>query len=299
MQYNKPPLSVPDQISLLESRGLSFPDKARAEHYLSNISYYRLRAYMMPFQTPNESNHTFAEGTTFDNVLNLYLLDRELRILIFDAIERLEVALRCQIIHQFALAHGAHWYEDPSLYWNNYYYSTHLSKLDHEMERSNEVFIKHYYNKYTSPQRPPAWMSLEVATMGLLSNIFRSLKNTSEKKAIAHHFQLGYPKILESWMHSISYVRYICAHHSRLWNRTLTIKPKLPHVTRQPWLNSNAAIADNKFYAILCCIFYLLKVINPTTSFKDKLQSLLAEYPDTDISKMGLTPDWEFEPLWS
>lgn len=298
MQFIKPPLKIHDQIALLEARGMSIPDKARAEHYLSNISYYRLRAYMMPFQSPNDPEHNFREGTTFDKVLDLYVFDRELRLLVFDAIERIEVALRTQIIHQFAIIYGSHWFEEPSIYRSNYHYSKNLGKLDDEISRSNEVFIKHYNGKYTNPHRPPAWMSLEVTTMGLLSKIFQNLKDTREKKEIARHFQLGHPKILESWMHSISYVRNICAHHSRLWNRTLTISPTLPKVTRQQWLSSNENVADNKFYAALCCIYYLLKVVNPTTSFREKLVDLIGQYPSLDIAKMGFIEGWSEEPLW-
>jgi abortive infection bacteriophage resistance protein len=48
MQYTKPALLISEQITLLEGRGLVVSDKVKAEHYLSNISYYRLRAYMSP-----------------------------------------------------------------------------------------------------------------------------------------------------------------------------------------------------------------------------------------------------------
>jgi abortive infection bacteriophage resistance protein len=299
MEFTKPPLKIEDQINLLKARGMKIPDVARAEHYLKNISYYRMRAYMMPFQNPDDPEHKFEEGTTFDHVLNLYVFDRELRLLVFDAIERIEVALRTQIIHQFAITYGSHWFEDSAIYRSNHHYGKNLTKLDEEINRSNEVFIKHYQNKYTKPKRPPAWMSLEVTTMGLLSKIFQNLKDTGEKKKIADHFMLGHPKVLESWMHSISYIRNICAHHSRLWNRTLTIRPTLPNVTKQSWLNSNDTVVDNKIYAVLCCIYYMMKVVNPTTSFKVGLQNLFTEYPQVDISRMGFDKNWSEEPLWS
>jgi len=50
MNYNKPPLSFSDQISKLQSRGLRINSIPDAEHYLRNISFYRLRAYSYPFQ---------------------------------------------------------------------------------------------------------------------------------------------------------------------------------------------------------------------------------------------------------
>ena len=299
MQYKKPPLPLNDQIALLESRGLIVPDKARATHYLSNISYYRLRAYMMPFQIPDDPHHAFKPGTTFSHVLDLYIFDRELRLLMLDAIERIEVAFRTQIIYQYALSFGSHWYENANLFRDKIYHERHLSKLDDELSRSNEVFIQHYYGKYSYPVRPPAWMALEITTMGLLSKFFQTLQLSKEKKNISRHFKVSHPFILESWIHSLSYARNICAHHSRLWNRTLTIKPKLPNRTTEPWLASNTYISDKKFYALLCCTYYLLKVINPDTSFKNNLKDLINKYPMADVSQMGFTVDWEAEPLWT
>ncbi|MFN8304424.1 MAG: Abi family protein [Saprospiraceae bacterium] len=193
MRYRKPPLPVSDQITLLENRGLLIPDHAKAAHYLSNISYYRLRAYTYPFQNNQDPNHPFRPGTTFDQILDVYLFDRALRILVFDAIERIEIALRTQIIHQFALIHGSHWHENPALYNRVDLFIKDMGNLNNEMQRSSEVFIKHYFRKYTSPPNPPAWMSLEVTSMGLLSKIYENLKINAEKKAVAAHFGLGHP----------------------------------------------------------------------------------------------------------
>jgi len=92
MQYTKPPLSIEQQIELLKSRGLEIPDHEQAAHYLYHLNYYRLSGYMLPFQEGTE--HHFQAGTTFEHVLNLYLFDRKLRLLLMDAIERIEVSVR-------------------------------------------------------------------------------------------------------------------------------------------------------------------------------------------------------------
>lgn len=155
MQFSKPPLSIPDQIALLKKRGLQIKDEQRAEKYLSNISYYRLSAYTLPFQMQGDQNHNFIAGTSFEQVLNLYLFDRTLRLLIFDAIERTEIAIRTQLINQYCGAHGTHWFEDPAHFHSNYKYSKSLQKLDDETDRSNEVFISHHKSKYTAPTPPP------------------------------------------------------------------------------------------------------------------------------------------------
>ena len=106
MQYNKPPLTYLQQITLMQSRGLTVPDVAKAKKYLCGISYYRLSAYALPFQQVKD---TFNNGTTFQDVLNLYLFDKELRLIAFDAIERLEVTIRTQIIYSLSHKYGSHW----------------------------------------------------------------------------------------------------------------------------------------------------------------------------------------------
>jgi len=297
MRYRKPPLSIPEQVTLLESRGLLIPDHAKASHYLSNISYYRLRAYTYPFQDNRNPRHPFHAGITFDRVLDNYLFDKSLRVLVFDAIERIEIALRTQIIHQFALSFGSHWHEDPKLYNRVDFFIKDMGHLDHEIKRSSEVFIKHYFRKYTSPPNPPAWMSLEVTSMGLLSKIYENLKINPEKKAIAFHFGLYHPFVLESWMHSFSNLRNICAHHGRLWNRILAQPPKLPKRTQFAWLETpNPDI--HKLFVPLSCVVYILNIISPGHHWKDHFKKLLGEFPTIKTSDMGFPLNWQNEPLW-
>lgn len=297
MKFTKPPLGIQEQLDLLVKRGLTVPDPQKAAKYLSNISYYRLSAYAVSLRVPGDPLHTFMPGYSFDDLLDLYLFDRELRLLIFDAIERTEVSFRTQLINHFSVAHHAHWYEEANLFTNYTYHANAVRKLDEELNRSGEVFIKHYQNTYTSPQRPPAWMSFEVASMGLLSRFYRELKMCDAKKEIARHYGLGHPKMLESWMQSTSYVRNICAHHGRLWNRVITVKPTLPKQTAQVWL-SNTAIADNRIYAFLCCLLYLRKMVNPHTAFANRLSKLFVRFPRVDSAKMGFPADWKAERLW-
>ena len=95
MKYTKPPLSINDQIDLLSNRGMKIPDPQRAIRYLSHISYFRLRGYWIPFETPDKGkDHRFKDGTTFDGVLNLYVFDRKFRLLMLEAIERVEISFR-------------------------------------------------------------------------------------------------------------------------------------------------------------------------------------------------------------
>lgn len=95
MKFTKPPLTIEQQVEQLAARGLAIPDKARAAHYLAHLNYYRLRAYWLPFEQ-DAKQHRFKEGASFEHALDLYVFDRKLRLLMLDAIERIEVSLRTQ-----------------------------------------------------------------------------------------------------------------------------------------------------------------------------------------------------------
>jgi len=297
MNFNKPPISIAQQINLLKQRGLIFNDEIRAAHYLSNISYYRLRAYTYPFQDNKITQHPFIKPVTFEEILELYVFDRKLRMLVFDGLEKIEIALRTKIIYRYALKYGSHWHENIQLYANNNRFIRDINKLYEEIDRSNETFIKHYKKVYTQPPNPPSWMSLEVASMGLLSKLFENLKMCPEKKAIAKEFGLGHPHILESWMHSFAQLRNICAHHGRLWNRRLTTTPKIPNNTMNDFLH-NRNIYPNKMYAILSCMTYVLHIISPGNTFNKRLNDLMNSCSLIDEKEMGFTEGWRDEIIW-
>jgi abortive infection bacteriophage resistance protein len=110
--FNKPPLNLPDQFGRLISRGLNVPDRATVAHYLSHIGYYRLSGYALSFQVggTGPDRHDFKPGVTFDAILDRYVFDRKLRLLVMDAIERIEISVRAALSNVIAPRHGAHWY---------------------------------------------------------------------------------------------------------------------------------------------------------------------------------------------
>lgn len=297
MKYSKPPLSIADQIHRLKQRGLTFNDETKAAHYLSNISYYRLRAYTYSFQDNENPEHPFIEQVSFEDIISLYVFDRRLRLLIFNAIEKVEIALRTKIINEFSLEYGSHWYEDSKMYRNQHFFNRNINSLYEEVDRSAETFIEHYKTSYSSPAYPPAWMSLEVISMGLLSKLYGNLKLNDVKKKVAKEFGLPNAIILESWMHAFAGLRNICAHHSRLWNRRFTIVPKIPYNTTNAFLQ-NTAIYENKLYAQLCCINYITRIISPESSFVSDLKDLLKICTLVDSKEMGFPNDWEKESIW-
>ena len=296
MRYDKPAVGIEAQIALLKGRGLRITDEAKAAHF-SNISYYRLRAYTYPFQDNSDPTHPFVQNIEFSDVISLYVFDRKLRILVFDALEKIEVALRTKVIYHMALGCGSHWHMDSSLFHDEAHYQRDFNTLLKELKRSKESFILHYNAKYSEPSSPPAWMSLEVASMNLLAKFYENLKKCREKRTVALAFGLMHESILESWMHSFAQLRNICAHHGRLWNRRLVNTPTIPKRTTCPFL-LNRDFHINKPYPQLCCVAYVLNIISPKHGFADRLKSLIIDFPIVGIKEMGFPPHWEKEPVW-
>jgi abortive infection bacteriophage resistance protein len=237
MEYNKAVTTVEEQIQLLKSRGMEISDENLAAHWLQQISYYRLAGYWWPMQN-NKVNHVFKPGSRFEDVLALYNFDRKLRLLLFDVLERIEIALRTKLIYHLSHEHGFWWFQNPELFIRTREHIKTLTSLEEELERSKEVFIKDHRKKYKDDFRfPPVHKSLEITSLGTLSKLYGNLKpSVKSKDTIAKDFGTINHTFLPSWLQSFTQIRNLCAHHSRLWNKNLPGKPNLLPKPPFEWL---------------------------------------------------------------
>ena len=312
--YEKSPISIKNQVQKLKSRGLVIDDENLAAHFLSNISYYRLRAYTYPFQDNSdpEMNHVFIrKNIHFKDIIDLYRFDRRLRILVFNALEKIEVALRAKITQRYCEAtKDSHWYMNEALFRDDAYtsegqlvfkYDTLIDDIEDEVARSEEEFIKHYYQHYSEPDMPPSWMTLEVISFGSLSRLYELLAKDDNKKAVAKELGLNKVDILENWLHALSNLRNCCAHHSRIWNRRFVVNMLLPTNADYPFLDRNtiATTKRNKLFAYLCCIKYILDIISPENDFYQNLQTLIAQGGSLlSLKDMGFPDNWRYLSVW-
>lgn len=294
MEYNKPALSISDHLIALQQRGITILDSAKAEQFLNNVSYFRFAAYLRVFMQPDGK---YRSGTTFEQVATLYSFDVELRKLLFGAIQRIEIALRSQVIHQFSLAHGPFWFLDVSLATDKRKFAENLTTLQRELERTKEEFIKEHTLKYGTSNFPPAWKMLELISFGCLTRLYRNFSDTPVRKRIARSFGVSKPEALESWMVAVNVLRNHCAHHARVWNRNFPNRPQLPPVMRNVWVNVNG-IAPTSPYALFCCIAYWMNGIDAQNTFVADIKALFKKYPTISPSAMGFSQQWEREPLW-
>ena len=285
-----------------KTTGLIFDDESEATSYLFNISYYRLRAYIsVPRENGEDCDHNFTrKDIHFEDIIALYCFDRRLRSLIFNAIEKIEVAVRTKVVQVYAESTGnSHWYDDESLY--RFGYDDLMEHIEADVNRSNEDFIKHYNSKYNDPPMPPSWMALEVVSFTTLSRLFQSLKLDNRKEDITEQFGLKKVAILENWLHAISNLRNCCAHHSRVWNRRFMVSVTLPYNTLYLFMDRTTIgqIRTNKLFAVLSCIAYILDIISPGSDFKKHIKELLkSDCHLLELKDMGFPKYWQSLPVW-
>lgn len=328
MQFTKPAIDVSQQIQLLKDRGLQINDEERAARFLEVVSFFRLTPYMRPFQIPGD-DHRFVEGAGFRNLSHLYSFDRRLRLLVMDAIEKVEVAARAMISNHMGPKYGAHWYLDAQLFKGRYKHAQLLQTVrgkqqderrDYEREcarieklaqtsakrktelkikRSKESYARHYGLTYSEPELMPGWAALEELTMGALSHLYAGLAKDSDRKAIARRMDLPWP-LLQSWLHTLTIVRNICAHHARLWNRELGIKPELPKKASFQWPESLTRPSHNvRVYVVMCMLNHLMRKVSPDTSWHKRVKGVFDEFPAVSEEVMGFPADWRNDVFWS
>jgi abortive infection bacteriophage resistance protein len=304
--YSKPPLSYLQQFEQLSSRGLSFEGcEEKALHLLEKLSYYRLSGYWYTLLDNPKKKHKFKADAHFNQAFELYKFDRELRLLILSQIEKIEVAIRAVIAYECSHSWGAFWLSDSNNFKSHTQHTRDLSKIFGEVNRSKELFIRDYKKKYKE-ELPPSWMSLEVCSFGSLSYICDNLKGGRTKRNISSKFGLK-DDVFATWLHTLVYIRNTCAHHSRLWNKSLTIKAIVPTQTSLSWIlnfhnidtrTGNQMHIKHRTYFVLCMLTYLLQSVNPKNKFKENLDALFIEYGLVDRKALGYTDDWGSEPLW-
>ncbi|MHB1947967.1 MAG: Abi family protein [Gammaproteobacteria bacterium] len=302
--FEKPPLSIDAQIERLTSRGVIIQNEEVARHYLSYISYYRFCGYAIEFEGELVNGEKqYLNGTTFEKILDCYVFDRKLRLLVIDAIERIEIAIRTVMINELALKYNdAHWYLNKSLFLAKFRHDDLIQFIKKEtqfkaqddsvQDKKRERFIKHYYDKYHTPELPAIWMVAEVLPLGSWSMIFANLIDRENQKMICKHFGINYV-VMESWLHALTYLRNLCAHHSKLWSRNFTLKPLIANDFRKQ-LEKNS-----RFSAQAAILKILLDVISPGSEWAKHLRNLINDHSNIDVKKMGFKEDWCNDSFWS
>jgi abortive infection bacteriophage resistance protein len=206
------------------------------------------------------------------------------------------------MINELALKYNdTHWYLNKSLFLAKFNHNDLIQSIKKEtqykvpggsvQDKKREQFIKHYYEKYQTSVLPAVWMVAEVLPLGSWSMIFANLIDRENQKLICGHFDVHY-NVMTSWLHALTYLRNLCAHHSKLWNRNFTLKPLVANDYSQQ-LKEN-----NRFSAQAAILKIFLDVISPGSGWAMHLRMLISEHPNIDVKKMGFNEDWARDSFW-
>lgn len=296
MSFSKPPKTYAEQLAILKGRGLIVTDEPFALHCLEHYNYYRLSAYRFPL-TVHGNPDQFLPGITFEQLWGLYCFDRQLRLLVTEAVKRLEISVRSHWAYILGHAYGSQAYEDVARFRDARRHTGALAKLDEELERSDEVFVAHYHTKY-GMRRPPIWVACEVMSFGLISRFYENILRDRDRKAIARPYGL-FPDTLKSLLEHTVYVRNLCAHHARLWNRRFTVTVTLPAHQPAPVVASFNPAEDRRVYNTLVLLAHIVDVVEPQNHWAHRLLALLRAQTFPVTRHMGFPDDWETRPMWA
>ena len=293
--FHKQYTSPLELVKLLKKRYLSIEDENKVEGYIRNIGYFRLSAYFYPFLKQPKEKHLFKDNSSFRKVMLIYRFDRKLRLLMFNEIEKIEVAIRSTIVNITAQeTNDPFWMTNGETFIDMEQFGHTQTLIDKEYYRSKEDFIKHFKETYSN-NYPPAWELSEILSLGVLTRIYGNIKSCNIKKKIAKRFYLPIP-VFQSWMTIITLTRNSCCHHARVWNRIYTLRPLIMRNMTRPWITNT--IDKQRIFYNLCIIKYFADIISPNNHIKKSLNDLFEEFPIIDKTAMGFPANWESEPLW-
>ncbi len=318
-----------EQLKKLEGYGLAISDPVKAAHYLQNIGYYRLSGYWFPLRESQEVTlpdgtverqilSNFRKGSEFSQVVDLYVFDKRLRVLITDVLERIEISLRTnvalQIGKQDRFAHN-----NPALFDRRFIdkrmnhatgvndrpsqHEDFLAITNEKYKKSKEEFVKHHFSKYIDPM--PIWSACEVWDFGNLSVLISGLRY-KDNAAIASYYGIVKPELFSTWVRTLAFVRNVSAHHSRLWNKPLVAQPRPPKVGDVPLLDHLATLGAppgglDRLYAAAAIARLFQLTISPSSTWGARFVAHMATFPNApgiSLAQAGFPQGWEQLPLW-
>ncbi|OCH47001.1 Abi family protein [Aliivibrio fischeri] len=309
--YDKAYQSPQDLVLYMQAKGLTVGNVQNAETFLENVNYYRFKVYLWSFLDATQSS--YVANSSFEEGVELYRFDEELRSFIFSIICRIEIKLRSKLDQVVAShANNPFWYLDNALFIPSKIYSMDgvRASLSSYFQQSKDDFSNHFKGNYYNDtndhfkQLPPFWVVTELATFGQIRTIYSSIEksqfqggqNTNKLNSLAHEFGARNFVELNNWITAIRDVRNRCAHHSRVWNANHRQARGILNQLDSQYAPTNS----NKIY--LFCV--LLKIIDDKLDMnfdvKGNLQRLFVKYPTASVKahSAGFPQNWHLDGVW-
>ena len=238
----------------------------------------------------------YIPGTTFDDIVNLYSFDEELRSLFLEYLFKIEDQIKSLVSYYFSEKYGEQ--QIKYLSTKNYDYN---NQNKHEIDKMIQIFsflanknmdyeaIKHARTKHNNV---PLWILVTSMTFGNISKMYAALTSDLKNKITSSYIGIT-PEELQQLLAVTSKFRNVCAHRERMFtyhaNKSIPDMPihetlGIPHDEKGEYLYGKHGL-----FAVVITLYYLL----PTdifTKFKDQLSLLL----DTYLNEKRIYPEHDF-----
>ena len=283
--------TIDQQIAILQSRGLHITDRQSAEEFLMRNNYYRISGYSLTLR-----NHdVFYPNATFQNIIDIYSFDHELRHILLHFLECIEVSMKSVYTYEFTKVYGATGYLDVNNFENPNQHTQIIKKGNEQRDKRHvhEAYLKHFLDELK--QDIPLWAYVDLLTISDISFLY-TISKVPVKKAVASHFGLTTNKgdqILGHFMHSMTIIRNLCAHGSRLFNRLFEQKPSLNKREQSLLITNEDGTIDNAHLYGFILIMRRLLTTHEFSELKAALGALKQKYPFVSMRYYGFRDDWQ------
>lgn len=313
--YVKPYKTPAEIISDLKTKQLSFIDESAAEKTLSQINYYHFKIYLHPLLDPScPTGKNYRSGEFFEDAVDLYRFDEQIRFIFFKAIARIEIKLRSRLDHiMSSISNNPFWYLDNQWFSiknnNTYLIDSIRNKISNEFSNTKEEYATHYKSKYYNITHdnykflPPFWIASEFLSIGTISKIYDNLnaaiinqRSGAPLDSMASEFGAPSFRALCSWLRVLRDIRNRYAHHSRLWNANFRAPSNIISLLNIPPTNNNRIYSP---FAMAHRILLFLDIQD--VNLYDDLTILIGKYycVTNYLDSAGFPTAWHTDPFWS
>lgn len=282
--------TLDEQIDILKSRGLNIPDEVAAKAFLYKNNYYRISGYSLTLR----KNNVFFKNVSFQNIIDIYNFDHELRHILLKYLEIIEVRIKSVYAYEFSRRYGSTGYLEQKNFSNSNKYNDIISKTEKQKEKrlSSEAYLKHFVNE--RKEAVPLWAYVDLMTISDISLLY-SITDKEVQTDVANAVGILRQGAvnLGKFMHSMTIIRNLCAHGSRLYNRLFEQKPSLNKDERSKLRKNPDGLADNSHLFGFILIMKRLLEEKDFILLKKEVIALSEQIPFVDMKYYGFPDDWK------
>ena len=294
----KPHKTYREQVALLVDRGMLIDDEDTAIALLRRVGYYTLSGYSYPFRFKDSTGvrtGRFRPGTSLTQVEAIWEFDNRLRAAAFGPLQHVETYLRALLGYHLGEVNPMIHRKPEMLSMDRASdYPLWIAKLDRQVRDSREEFIVHHREKRNSIV--PIWVAVDVLDWGGLSYLY-SFAPLGVRDGVAQTFGLNAAQ-LKSWVRALNFVRNVCAHHSRPYNRYYSLTPKLPRRGLYPALDAIVPAKDSTFAMLTLLQHLALNTLGANTRLLPSVLRTFPAHSGMELTSMGAPAEWASSSLW-